>query len=323
MARNMADVIKRIFTNLNAAIARRLKFIGRASKDVRSPSGRRRRNLNAIEVLSLATAQTLVRKADGAHRASGFFLDVSESAKGMSDTVVFVTNKHVIRDARSMRWIVNGYEARDRCVGRKVIDVTSLMSLWKEHPDPNVDLAVFPFYRILKEINKKGKVIEFSPLRRNQIFTKKDLVDLSPTSEVYMVGYPDGLIDRHNNMPIYRRGVIATMPFMDYEGTPHFLVDMAVFNGSSGSPVVTVRKNSRKRWCVMRTKDSKDGEVRLVGIAAATFLHNSEGEVVPTAIDDLKGSRAVVRVPNNLGIIVKAHCLLDMIEELIAEDKGR
>ena len=52
-----------------------------------------------------------------------------------------------------------------------------------------------------------------------------------------MIGYPIGLIDEYNNKPIVRKGITATTYNIDYNGKKEFLIDIACFPGSSGSPI--------------------------------------------------------------------------------------
>ena len=58
-----------------------------------------------------------------------------------------------------------------------------------------------------------------------------------PLEEIIFVGYPIGLYDERNLLPITRQGITATHPGIDYQGRPIFLIDASVFPGSSGSPV--------------------------------------------------------------------------------------
>jgi len=44
-----------------------------------------------------------------------------------------------------------------------------------------------------------------------------------------MIGYPSGLWDTKNNLPIVRKGITATTPYFDYNGKREFLVDIAAF----------------------------------------------------------------------------------------------
>ncbi len=64
-----------------------------------------------------------------------------------------------------------------------------------------------------------------------------DIAKLTPLGEIVMPGYPSGIWDEKNDMPVLRRGVTATHPHLDWNGRPEFLVDAACFPGSSGFPV--------------------------------------------------------------------------------------
>ena len=66
------------------------------------------------------------------------------------------------------------------------------------------------------------------------------LADLMQLDEVAMVGYPNAIADEVNNQPIFRRGVWATNPSLDYDGHKEFLTDIATIGGSSGAPVLQV-----------------------------------------------------------------------------------
>ena len=64
--------------------------------------------------------------------------------------------------------------------------------------------------------------------------------EIPVTSQVTMVGYPSGLWDSKNNYPIVRQGNIATPPNVDFNGKEEFLIDIALYPGSSGSPVFLI-----------------------------------------------------------------------------------
>ena len=65
-----------------------------------------------------------------------------------------------------------------------------------------------------------------------------EISNLGALEEIVMVGYPIGLWDAANNMPLFRRGITATHPNIDYEGRPDFVIDAACFPGSSWSPAL-------------------------------------------------------------------------------------
>lgn len=132
-----------------------------------------------------------------------------------------------------------------------------------------------------------------------------------------MVGHPNSLWDATNNLPIVRKGITATNYNVDYNGEKKFLVDMAVFPGSSGSPVFIFNKGAYTK---------KDGEVYLgsrflfLGIVAEVFIKSLKGEIkvvpVPTANVKLE---TVTDIPINLGIVIKAEKLLDFIPLFIGK----
>ena len=51
--------------------------------------------------------------------------------------------------------------------------------------------------------------------------------ELSAIEEIIMIGYPVGIWDSANNMPIVRKGITATRPDIDYEGRKEFMIDAA------------------------------------------------------------------------------------------------
>lgn len=57
-----------------------------------------------------------------------------------------------------------------------------------------------------------------------------------------MYGYPNGLIDYYNNLPILRSGITATQPKLNFNGKEEFLTDIHNFGGSSGSPIFIIRE---------------------------------------------------------------------------------
>lgn len=59
-----------------------------------------------------------------------------------------------------------------------------------------------------------------------------------------MVGCPSGIMDEINNLPIFRRGISSSSIGKLYNGKPEFLIDMACFPGSSGSPVYIFNQGS-------------------------------------------------------------------------------
>ena len=133
-------------------------------------------------------------------------------------------------------------------------------------------------------------------------------MEFSRIEDITVVGYPDGIWDAFNNMPITRRGITATPIQMDFENKPRFLIDAAIYGGSSGSPVFVFNQGSYSK---------PDGglyagtRLKLVGVVYAVAQHKVTGELEIVDIPAAKTPIANTLIPNNLGVVIQARELLD------------
>jgi len=133
------------------------------------------------------------------------------------------------------------------------------------------------------------------------------LNDLTALEEILMIGYPIGLWDYVNNMPIFRRGITATHPNLNYDGREEFLIDAACFPGSSGSPILLYNLGSRRNRqgaTVIGTK------VALLGILYGGHEYNVEGEIKLEPIPTQMIPVPISRLPINIGNVIKANQIL-------------
>lgn len=166
-----------------------------------------------------------------------------------------------------------------------------------------------PIAPLLAEARQQGKEFFFLPLDKSLIPTNEELADLGLLEDIVMIGYPNGIWDRVNNMPIFRRGITATHPNLDYDGRREFMIDAACFPGSSGSPVFLYNVGG---WA------NRDGgmviggtRVKLLGVLYAGPQHTATGEVRIVAIPTTQRAVILSAIPNNLGIVIKALRLLE------------
>ena len=89
-----------------------------------------------------------------------------------------------------------------------------------------------------------GKRPFYINLSQGVIGSPEALSSLAPIEDITMIGYPNGLWDEVNNLPIVRRGITATSANGKYQGKTEFLIDAACFPGSSGSPVFVYNNGS-------------------------------------------------------------------------------
>jgi hypothetical protein len=68
-------------------------------------------------------------------------------------------------------------------------------------------------------------------------FAPPEAVFIPLGSEVLLVGYPKGFHDEANQLPIARRGSVASVHRVHFKGRPVFIVDAHLHSVMSGSPV--------------------------------------------------------------------------------------
>jgi hypothetical protein len=172
--------------------------------------------------------------------------------------VFLVTNKHVIhgdpqrrKEALFLTLYLNVWEEEGRISGASFRTplVEDGQRLWREHPDPNVDVFAVDVTDLVNSnprIENKGA--DYSLFGFPDVLKKENITE---GDEVFIIGYPLGLYHTRVHSPLVRQGIIATkigeriqirMRLPSGESKPMeipgFLVDAAIVPGSSGSPVV-------------------------------------------------------------------------------------
>jgi hypothetical protein len=133
--------------------------------------------------------------------------------------------------------------------------------------------------------------------------TEEELAALTAIEDVIMIGYPNGLWDEKNNMPIVRRGITATHPNLDYNGSKEFMINAACFPGSSGSPVLLFNFGS---YSTKSTEIVIGARIKLLGILYAGPQHTATGEIEIVNVPTQQKAIAFSRIPNNLGLVIKS-----------------
>lgn len=240
--------------------------------------------------------------------ASGFCFSFCANQQAGSYIPVLVTNRHVLGDCAFISVVFTEATADGRPNVGHVISATFPSSSCVFHPNRDVDLAVLPIGPFVNGLAKRGRHVFYTQLDKTLIPQPQVWNELDAIEEVTMVGYPKGLRDKVNNLPIFRRGITATHPAYNYQGKPQFLVDMACFPGSSGSPVFLLNEGS---YYDSRSRSLCLGKSRVyfLGVQYAVPNVKESGSLAAT----LSVQSKIVPVMQsyiNLGFIIKSTELL-------------
>ena len=247
---------------------------------------------------------------------TGFFFSLR--LDGNKHIPLIVTNKHVIENSASGAFVLTqcGDDGKPVVGSYDIVQLDNFDRLWLKHPDPNVDLAIFPIAPLLNSTEQSGVKPFIFPLDDSLIPTREIVNGLGGIEDITMIGYPNGIWDMRNNMPIVRRGITATSPKYDYNGLPIFVIDCACFPGSSGSPILIFNQGGYVD--AQGTMHLGTNRVILLGVLFAGPQHVAEGEIKTIEIPLQQIPISLSRIPNNLGFVVKAQKLHDFKAQLVA-----
>ncbi len=280
-------------------------------------------NLSLTEQLAFCTARIECELTD--HNTSvgtGFFFDFNISDISVP---VIVTNRHVVRGSIRGRFqLTHSNSDGDASIGKfSDIVLDDFDQRWIPHPDAGVDLCVMPLAPLFRKARETGLDYFYRLTDESLIPEPSVWNDLTAIEDVLMVGYPAGLWDSVNNMPVFRRGITATHPRLDYLGRKEFLIDAACFQGSSGSPVFLYNSGSYP----MRDGGIALGSrMLLLGILFAGPQQSIQGEIKVVPIPTATKPVSVSHIPINLGFVIKASRLLDfkpILAKMVAQSQQR
>jgi len=212
--------------------------------------------------------------------ATGFFYS-------NNDQLFLVTNKHVVEKAvvkkndtteeikpESLK--LNLHIDAKNTTKNEQYDIPlykNKKKLWKTHQTySDADIALI---KLDKDVISSRFLIN--------TWSKEDFIParypLHPGQDIFIIGYPEGIFDRLNNLPIFRNAMIASVYGVYFSGNPLFLIDAELHGGLSGSPVITKPKET---WV-----DDKGGThittgttYYLLGIHSSRLKKQKQTEVV-------------------------------------------
>jgi Trypsin-like peptidase domain len=270
-------------------------------------------NLSISEQLMYSTVRIECMLKNGNRSVgTGFFFRFLDD--GEKHIPAIVTNKHVVQGATQGRILMTRADQNGNPINTQhlPIDLENFEQRWIFHPDPEIDLCIMPIGPIIQQVSKMGQKVFYIALSPDLIPSSQQLSELGAIEEIIMIGYPNGIWDRVNNLPIIRKGITATHPKFNYDGREEILIDAACYPGSSGSPVLIYNEGSYSH----RQGITIGSRVYLLGILYAGPQFTTTGEIMVMNIPTSPKPISVSQIPMNLGYVIKAHKLLDFNEIL-------
>jgi hypothetical protein len=250
----------------------------------------------------------------GASVGTGFLFNAAPST---ADPIIplLITNKHVVDSAAEIRldFLVENADSSGPALGlcyQHIITGTPEVGYFG-HPNPKVDVAVIPLADAWNQLwqlkpHPFVRLLDWNLLPTAQAITEFDAIE-----ELTFVGYPNGLADPVNHIPIARQAITATPLAIPFGGDPAFLLDGAVFGGSSGSPVFVLNRDT---WRSTDGTLNLGSRLFLVGVIALTWDRQNDVpvQVSSPAIPFVRISQSL-----NLGVAFSSQAIVETINYVL------
>lgn len=245
---------------------------------------------------------------------TGFF--VIRPYTDRADVIRLVTNRHVMEGANSADIILTRSNPDGTPNNSKHVNIhfDGVQKYCTYHSDPTIDICAVDITDGLKALEDNGMPAYIKCISTKMIVSASGLESLTSIEDVIMIGYPNSISDTVNNKPVVRSGITATDLKLNYNGKCEFMIDVACFPGSSGSPVF-LRKNGLEK------ETKADGSLTLaikpryafLGILYAGPTIAVDGNIVIKNIPTSTIPMAEIQTMMNLGYVIKAEKVLEMV----------
>lgn len=249
---------------------------------------------------------------DGSEGSGTAFVFSHGNARGTHTFIV--TNRHLVENVRRGGLVFTQKRNGQPAFGQRFqLNIEDFTHAWFLHPDPEVDLAIIPMRPLEQAARDQGVELYYHVIDSRLAPDPATLRALDALEEVLFVGYPSGVWDQVNLMPILRRGTTATPMALDFEGRKEFLIDAAVYPGSSGSPVFVYQPDA------MRPAHSAGTKILFAGVVAAVFFREEANHLVPAPVPANNHGMVMGSEMIDLGLVIKAEAVLEAINAYLGK----
>lgn len=262
--------------------------------------------------LILSTVRIIAYTKKGTATGTGFVYLHKRNGKSR---YFVVTNKHVIKDAIRGEMIFHEGELIN---GKMTPKLRCGLSVpFNEHDfwgnsNNLIDIAVMNISTIVN-VNLENFYLMAITEKVRPKDEKKDKL-ISPIEEVLFIGYPIGIWDTKNYLPIVRKGITATPYYINFENEKKYLIDAAVFPGSSGSPVFIYRSGTH----LDNSGDMQIGEqLYFIGIISEYLKVTKKGKIIKEEIPSSLESYVEIDQALNLGIVFNDAAVVETMDDIV------
>lgn len=233
---------------------------------------------------------------------TGFFFHLSIDGKQYP---IIITNRHVVQNQTSAEVSFFVHLKENNLVTDQNLNV-KFHTDWYSHPNQDLCFCfVKPLLDQVLELAKKE--VFYIAITEDLIWDAQKLDSLRAVEDVLMVGYPIGLWDEKNNLPLFRKGITSSHPAVDFNRQKIGAVDMACFPGSSGSPIFIVNEGG---YTDKRGTNLGASRIIFLGVLFEGAQLSAEGEIVIKNIPTQQKVSSNTPVMINLGYYIKAEEIL-------------
>lgn len=249
---------------------------------------------------------------DGSEGSGTAFVVSHAHARGTYTFIV--TNRHLVDGVRRGGLVFTQKQNGQPVFGQRFqLNIEDFPHAWFMHPDPQVDLAIIPMRPLEQAARDQGVELYYHVIDSRLAPDAATTRALDALEEVLFVGYPSGVWDQVNLMPILRRGTTATPMALDFEGRPEFLIDAAVYPGSSGSPVFVYQPDT------MRPMQGAGKKFLFAGVVAAVFFREEANHLVSVPVPANNRGMVMGSEMIDLGLVIKSQAVLDVINAYLGK----
>lgn len=243
---------------------------------------------------------------DGSEGSGTAFVVSHAHARGQHTFIV--TNRHLVDGVRRGGLVfTQGRHGQPLLGQRFLLNIDDFPQAWFGHPDPAVDLAIVPMRPLEQAARDLGVELYYQAIDSRLVPDAAATRALDALEEVLFVGYPSGVWDQVNLMPILRRGTTATPMALDFEGRAEFLIDAAVYPGSSGSPVFVYLPDT------LRPGHGAGRKFLFAGVVAAVFFREEAHQLVTAPVPANHRGSVMASEMIDLGLVIKSQAVVDVI----------